>query len=108
VRTRNPPLIESTLLQLSCPLEVPIGHECQLCLVLAIGACPRQGETPLRLRAIIRAHRHTRILRLPRLTMRECQTRCEIYVNCDSFGRVTFRSRAAVLRQHRVTLIGFG
>jgi hypothetical protein len=36
VRTGNPPLIESTLLQLSCPLEVPIGHECQLCLVLAI------------------------------------------------------------------------
>jgi len=36
VRTGNSPLIESTLLQLSCPLEVPIGHECQLCLVLAI------------------------------------------------------------------------
>ena len=36
VRTGNPRLIESTLLQLSCPLEVPIGHERQLCLVLAI------------------------------------------------------------------------
>ena len=36
VRTGNPPLIESTLLQLSCPLEVPIGHECQLCFMPAI------------------------------------------------------------------------
>jgi hypothetical protein len=46
------------MLKLSCAFKVPIGHECQLCFVPAIGACPRQGETPLRLRAIICAHRH--------------------------------------------------
>src|SRR5262245_64782556 len=75
-------------------MKVPIGHECQLCLVLAIRACPRQGETPLRLRAIIRAHRHRWILRLPKLTMRESQTRYDIYVNC---GSNVFKSRSPIM-----------
>jgi hypothetical protein len=51
-------LSSALLLQLFCPLEVPIGHECQLRPLLAIRACPRQGETSLRLRAIVCAHRH--------------------------------------------------
>src|SRR5262249_24593822 len=70
------------LLQFSCPIKVAIGHECQLCFVPAIRACPRQGETPLRLRAIICAHRHRRSLLCPKLTMREYQTHYDIYVNC--------------------------
>src|SRR5215472_3602718 len=69
------------MLELSCALKVAIGHECQLCFVPAIGACPRQGETPLRLRAIICAHRHKLHCALPRLTMREWRSRYEIYVN---------------------------
>jgi len=69
------------LLELSCALKVSIGHECQLCFVPAICACPRQGETPLRLRAIICAHRHKLHCALPRLTMREWRSRYEIYVN---------------------------
>ena len=66
------------LLELSCALKVSIGHECQLCFVPAIRACPRQGKTPLRLRAIICAHRHRWILLFPKLTMRECRTRYDI------------------------------
>jgi hypothetical protein len=70
-------------LQLFCPLEVPVGHERQLYPLPTIRECPRQGETSLRLRAIVCTHRHefspcTRSLLRRDLTMRERHARYEI------------------------------